>query len=375
MRFDQAPLQQQDLEGQGLEVNMRLLFHLGRALILADVLNLLKYRVRPYEREAGATDAAFARCCARIAAALERRRGLAAALRQARREFSAIAVDRTRVKPKVAVIGEIWAQTMEGDGNYRLAAFLEQEGAEVEIQPFAVWLLSRFWEPRYDLVYRAGLLAGPRGISGWIRNGLWWKVLLLRAGEGLVRLIFALAARRTGLRGYRLPDIDELSKLSAPYYDPNQKGGEMFMEVGKLLQYSVHGDANLVVSVKPFGCMPSSSVSDGVQSLVSERHPQTQFVSIETTGDGAVNVYSRLQMQLFKAEQVARAEAERVLNAGGLNREEAVSYLSRHPRLNNPLHCSPRRTACSAANLFHEIGRLQRFRLRRIWRALRPQGA
>ncbi|MFI5400263.1 MAG: 2-hydroxyglutaryl-CoA dehydratase [SAR324 cluster bacterium] len=375
IQFDQRPESQRIGEEEGLDMNARLLFHVGRAFIIADVLNLLKYRTRPYELDKGATDAAVARSCARIGAALEGGRGLVAALRQARREFSAIAVDRGRIKPKVAIIGEIWAQTTEGDGNYRLPSFLEEEGAEVETQPLTVWLLSRFWEPRYDLVQRARMLSGSKEEACGRPRGIWWKVPALRAGEGLVRLVFALVARLAGLRGYTLPNIDELSKVSAPYYDPHQKGGEMFMEVGKMLQYSAHTEANMVVSVKPFGCMPSSSVSDGVQSLVTERHPQTQFVSVETTGDGAVNVYSRLQMQYFKAAQSARAEAERALAAGGLSRNEAIAYLKRNPRLNHPLHNSPRRFSCSAANLFHEIGRRPGFRLRRLWRALGAQSA
>jgi len=375
IQFDQRPESDRIGVDDGLDMNARLLFHVGRAFVIADVVNLLKYRTRPYEIAPGSTDAAVARACAAISAALERGRGLIAALRQARREFAAVAVDRARIKPKVAIIGEIWAQTTEGDGNYRLPAFLEGEGAEVEMQPLTVWLLSRFWEPRFDLLQRARALADSKEEASTASAGLWWKIPALRAGEGLVRLVFVVAARLAGLRGYTLPDIDELSRVSAPYYDPQQKGGEMFMEVGKMLQYSAHADANMVVSVKPFGCMPSSSVSDGVQSLVTERHPQTQFVSIETTGDGAVNVYSRLQMQYFKAVQSARAEAERALAAGGLSRVEAVAYLKRNPRLNRPLHSSPRRFSCSAANLFYEIGRRPGFRLRRLWRALGTQSA
>ena len=38
------------------------------------------------------------------------------------------------------------------------------------------------------------------------------------------------------------------------------------MEVGKLIQNVAKSKVNMTVSVKPFGCMPSSSVSDGVQS-------------------------------------------------------------------------------------------------------------
>ena len=42
-----------------------------------------------------------------------------------------VKVDRTQPKPKVSIIGEFWAMTTEGDGNYQLQRFLESEGAEV----------------------------------------------------------------------------------------------------------------------------------------------------------------------------------------------------------------------------------------------------
>jgi hypothetical protein len=182
--------------------------------------------------------------------------------------------------------------------------------------------------------------------------------------------VFALLAWRAGLRGYTLPDVETLSRLSAPYYDPNQKGGEMFLEVGKMLHYGSHAGAHLVVSVKPFGCMPSSAVSDGVQSLVAERHPDMLFLSIETTGDGEVNVHSRVQMQLFKATQSARNEALRALSGADITLDEARAWLAGHPRLGGALAHVPGRYACGAARAFAAIGRAPRFQLRRGWRRL-----
>ena len=51
---------------------------------------------------------------------------------RARRGRRSTARSRSR---KVGIIGEFWAMTTEGDGNYRLQRFLESEGAEVDIQP------------------------------------------------------------------------------------------------------------------------------------------------------------------------------------------------------------------------------------------------
>ena len=70
------------------------------------------------------------------------------ALIEARSILRQVEVDRTIVKPKVSVIGEFWAMTTEGDGNYALQRFLEQEGAEVDIQLVTNWLLYNVWGAR-----------------------------------------------------------------------------------------------------------------------------------------------------------------------------------------------------------------------------------
>jgi predicted nucleotide-binding protein (sugar kinase/HSP70/actin superfamily) len=69
--------------------------------------------------------------------------------------MGAVKVDRTRAKPRVAIIGEFWAMTTEGDGNYGLQRFLEAEGAEPDIQLVTAWLLYMIWQGRFDTAERA----------------------------------------------------------------------------------------------------------------------------------------------------------------------------------------------------------------------------
>ena len=44
------------------------------------------------------------------------------------------------VKTRVKITGEFWLQTHEGDGNYNIKRWLEQEDSEVMPPPVAVWL-------------------------------------------------------------------------------------------------------------------------------------------------------------------------------------------------------------------------------------------
>jgi predicted nucleotide-binding protein (sugar kinase/HSP70/actin superfamily) len=128
------------------------------------------------------------------------------------------------------------------------------------------------------------------------------------------------------------------------------------MEVGKVIEIVEKNEAHMIVSVKPFGCMPSSGVSDGVQSLVTARYPEANFLPIETTGDGAVTVYSRVQMALFKAREKAREEYETALAANGLSAGEAARKAARRSQIRSPLHYPRHVVAGTAANAVYELG-------------------
>src|SRR3954451_16085845 len=130
------------------------------------------------------------------------------------------------------------------------------------------------------------------------------------------------------------------------------------MEVGKLIQNVVKSKAHMTVSVKPFGCMPSAGVSDGVQSLITQKFPGTIFCAVETSGDGRVNFYSRVQMYLFKAKQAAINEYERVCSENGVTRDQVKAFLEANPRYANALHKAPHRVSGNCADLVAEVAPL-----------------
>lgn len=332
----------------GLQMNPRFFLQMLKAIIAGDVLNALGYRIRPYELTVGATDHALDQSRKIIVEAFHRRRSILRALRRCRRVFLEIAVDRLQPKPKVMIIGEFWAMTTEGDGNYRLQRFLESEGAEVDIQVVTAWLLYMIWQNQRDARRRLALREEDtvgKGLAG--RNGP--RVLRkLWLAERMVRVLFQSFAKCAGLHGYLLPDMEQIANLAQPFYDVELRGGEGHMEVGKLIESVQKKKAHMVVSVKPFGCMPSSGVSDGIQSAVLSKFPEAIFSPIETTGDAEVNAQSRILMHLFKARRKAREEFAAALEQCGLDQEEAARRIRKHGKssLAYPKHF----VAGSAAN-------------------------
>ncbi|HEX6276816.1 MAG TPA: 2-hydroxyglutaryl-CoA dehydratase [Polyangiaceae bacterium] len=357
----QGGLSQATGEASGLELNPPFFIGLLKGLVAGDVINGIAYRLRPYEVVPGATDKAVAEAKKICYDALLEKRSILWALHRSRKIFEKVEVDRTIPKPKVAIIGEFWAMTTEGDGNYQLQRFLEQEGAECDIQFVTAWLLYNIWEVRFDTKNRAllrGQDAAKAGLAGSGEFGVFTRKIGLWAGEKALRTAFQVFANVGGFYGYHLSDMDEVADVAAPFYNNDLRGGEGHMEVGKLILNVVKSKATMTLSVKPFGCMPSSSVSDGVQSLITECYPGTIYCAVETSGDGAVNFQSRVQMYLFKARQAATEDFERALETTGLTVEKLRAFLKANPKYAAGLHKSPHYAASTPADLVHEVAEI-----------------
>jgi predicted nucleotide-binding protein (sugar kinase/HSP70/actin superfamily) len=358
----QGGLDQATGDDAGLEMKPAFFIAIVKAVVCGDVLNALAYRIRPYEIERGATNRAMEQSKKILFKALMKQTSIFAALYRCREIFAAVKVDKLRPCPKASIIGEFWAMTTEGDGNYHLQHFLESEGAECDIQLTTAWLLYNIWEVSRDTREREELRLADGGKSGLKDHqgefDVATRIATLHLAEWALRIGFQMFALPPGLHAYHLPDMEQIAEVANDYYSNDLRGGEGHMEVGKLIMNVVNNKCHLTVSVKPFGCMPSSGVSDGVQSLITGKYPGTIFCAVETSGDGATNFYSRVQMYLYKARINAEAELARAFEVTGVSEAEVRAFLDSHPEYASPLHHSPHVAAGSAANLVYEVAPL-----------------
>jgi predicted nucleotide-binding protein (sugar kinase/HSP70/actin superfamily) len=358
----QGGLDQATGEEEGLELNPTFFISIIKAIVSGDVLNALAYRVRPYELVRGATDQAVEDAKRILYIALNEGTNIFVALMRCRKLFEAIEVDKLRAKPLVAIIGEFWAMTTEGDGNYHLQHFLESEGAECDIQLTTAWLLYNIWEIDRDTRERASLRSADGGVAGLEEHqgefDVAKRLAVLKLAEWGLRLGFQAFALPPGLHGFHLPDMDKVAELANDHYSNDLRGGEGHMEVGKLILNVLQNKAHMTLSVKPFGCMPSSGVSDGVQSLITTKFPGTIFCAVETNGDGATNFYSRVQMYLYKARIAAEEELQATYEKCGVTEAQVRAFLKDNPEYGSPLHHSPHAAAGTAANLVIEVAPL-----------------
>src|SRR6185312_12435643 len=133
-----------------------------------------------------------------------------------RKVFETVKVDKLRPKAMTSIIGEFWAMTTEGDGNYALQRFLESEGGECDIQLTTAWLLYNIWEVARDTRVRSNLReadGGAYGLEGMDEIGVAKRAATLRLAELGLRLGFKAFATPAGLRHYPLPDMDKVAEV------------------------------------------------------------------------------------------------------------------------------------------------------------------
>jgi predicted nucleotide-binding protein (sugar kinase/HSP70/actin superfamily) len=400
----------------GLKLSLLLGLGALNAFQVADVLNDFSYAVRPYEVVPGSTNRQLDEAIALLADDFRARQHLAPAahlpawlwkrlsvrkvtrvatdvlmnmrehlygpltdnaMRACRDRLSVVEVDRLRVKPVVKITGEFWAQSTEGDGNFRMFEFLEREGAHVIVDPLSTWLMYLLRQERARTLDRRGL-AVPRSGPLLARLkakrkdalGIFSKGLLFSVGNAIYRHLYHRRCKALGDVPHHLIDQEALAKAAHRFYHSLSRGGEGHLEVGKNIYYSTQNGAHMVLSLKPFGCMPSTQ-SDGVQSTVAAKVKNVLFLPIETAAEGELHAHSRVQMVLVEARERAEEEFDRALAATGKKLNDIRRYVDDHPDLRSPFHHVPANPGIAgvAANFVLHVGQL--IDRDRAWRSKR----
>lgn len=367
--FQQAGGLDQAAVEAGLDMNLNFFLSLLNAIFMGDVLNEVAYQIRPYEIEPGKTNEIFNKCLQICQDALRKKdydqvnggvlasllakiapvsgpKDAAKFIDQLKGTYYAevfdkcrqliedeIEVDFTRPKPIVKVTGEFWAQTTEGDGNFRMFPFLEEQGAEVLVEPVATWICY--------MLHQAGLFADDRKALRADGSEIpMWNMKERLAAEMAYRkkkFTFNLAEKiiiheynklREGIGGtvHELAPQMELTRSGHPYYNSRAGGGEGHLEVAKNIYYMNKSLSHMVLSLKPFGCMPSTQ-SDGAQAAVTSHYKDMIYIPIETSGEGDINAHSRVQMALGEAKVKCKDEFKAAVEKTGYTLEQIREYV------------------------------------------------
>ncbi len=351
----QDQLDQKAAMGDGLDLNLPVTLGCLWAIFCTDLVQDLEYQVRPYEMVSGQTEAVVKESIELLYEAFRKRpaRGpwrsvlwylttgyFAKAMREVRRKFDAIEVDRLRVKPTVKITGEFYLQTVEGDPNYNIHRWLEAEGAEVYPAGITVWM---------DYLLRLGLQRFE-DYSG-IEKGARLKLGLGRTVQAVYRGIVSRLRRAMGNLPRDIPHQLELRRLAAPYFHSRLDGGEGDMLVGKAIWAHQKKKAHMICELSPYSCMPNT-MSIGAMAGVIGKYPDLLYAPLEIKGDAEVHALSRCQMILTEAKKRAQREFDEALDKSGMTLDQVRAYLDAHPKMKRATYRVPHRgCAGTAANL------------------------
>lgn len=365
-------LSQEEAEA-GLEMNLDFFLGILNAMMIGDIINDIAYQIRPYEVNKGETNAAMQKAIELFYEKLKSKRYFdfnsmigklikkiptsdyimklldqslgdyyLTTMNEVYDLFNEVKVDRTQMKPIVKVTGEFWAQTTEGDGNFNMFEFLEREGAQVLVEPIATWIM-------YMLHQAKKVNDDEKGLD--LENEFGEKVsfikkikidkeykksqFILSLAEKIFEREYNRFRKTLGYLPHELVDQSILTNLAHKFYHSRVEGGEGHLEVGKSIYYTENHLCHMILSLKPFGCMPSTQ-SDGVQSVVTSHYKEMIFLPIETSGEGDINAHSRVQMALGEAKAKSKLEFKECLEKSGYKFEEINAYVSSHDELQRP---------------------------------------
>jgi len=276
------------------------------SLVAADIMDRLTWRVRPYEKEQGMTDAFMEQAMHRMARSFETY-GAANSFDPVLSELDGIIeaakgiIDqKMSPKPIIGIVGEIFLR-MHRDSNQDLIRTLEKYGAEVENASMCEWV---------NYVSYAGLRQE--------RKRLFLNLRLLRLGEvktstrkilnfGMNLLFQESTQKAVYKRAHKILDLAGDHKISHLEKTLNRSGvfsfevsTEACLSIAGILHCAREG-YNGVVNVYPFTCMPSITTSAIVRPLMSER----QFPYLDTPYDGSFqpNREASLRTFMYQAHQ------------------------------------------------------------------------
>jgi predicted CoA-substrate-specific enzyme activase len=259
-------------------------------LVMVDILENLRRKIRPYEFEKGETNRVFDVSVDKITEALYRGGMLSAfrAYKKAMKAMCAIRYDRTLRKPLVFITGE-YLLTYHSGSNFFIEDYLEANDMEVEFPLM------------YDL-YRNLMLMH---IISKFKNYqvIYSKFEMMRAFAGDKFFEIALKIMEGPARKHPLYEtplqLPELAKYSDPIIDRSICSGESFLMAADILHHASRGVKSFIL-LQPFGCLPNHFAGRGIVKRIKEEYPGIQILALDYDPDTSfANIENRLQMLIM----------------------------------------------------------------------------
>jgi len=273
-------------------------------IVAVDILYKVLFALRPFEVNRGEVERVYQQHLSAICQAVEARCSepeLVDLMVRAAGDFARIKLDRTRDKPHIGVVGEIYVRSHVFSNNH-LIRRLEELGAAVSLASFAEWMyytnFTRKRTSKREQRYRSYLVN--------LYKDRLQKKIERRLAEPFVDLVPHVIE----------PPVEDVLELADPYIHHSFEG-EAALSVGKTVEYN-HLGADGVVNVGPFTCMPSTIVSSVMKRVTADlggmpaitiMYDGQQDPTLETRLEAFVHqarMYRQRRLRISKAAAVAK---------------------------------------------------------------------
>ncbi len=276
---------------EGLKFTPKLIFKAIQSIIYGDVFMRCVYRMRPYEKEKGATDALHEKwkkkCIQDLQKSSVNNARFKKNLKQIVADFDQIPIHEDLKKPRVGVVGEILVKFAPAANNH-VVELLESEGAEAVVPD----LLDFFFYCFYNSNFKADYL-GMKKSTAQILN-------LATAYLEHMRKPAVTAFENS--KHFTPPSkIADTAALAKDIVSLGNQTGEGWFLTGEMLEL-IHSNVPNIICAQPFACLPNHIVGKGVIKELRRRHPEANIVAVDyDPGASEVNQLNRIKLMLATA--------------------------------------------------------------------------
>jgi predicted nucleotide-binding protein (sugar kinase/HSP70/actin superfamily) len=281
-------------------------------MLVADALDHILWRARPYELRAGAADELHAAAVARMARVIE-----SGGLRTDFGPFAALVADTARQaaelidrrlprRPRIGIVGEIYLRS-HPYANQELIRELERHGAEVVNASLAEWVSFISYCSARDHRRAAGRQLRRRRAADAGREARKWlgHAIEYRFLDARRRRIYAGALRHLDIAEDHA--VHQVAKrLDGGRLFSFDVGTEATLSIGGALEYVAHG-CDGIVNVYPFTCMPGTMATAVLNPLLA----RMQVPYLEVPCDGTHRPSRETQIRTFVWQVAQRLAASR----------------------------------------------------------------
>ena len=284
----------------GFHLTIPLLRRLIYAMMYGDLIMNVANQVRPYEVNAGETDALVETWKNRLIDRFQQGKGMSrkqmqAGFKEICDAFKAVPVENFGSKVRVGVVGEIYVK-FSSLGNNQLEKFLLSEGAEPVVPGLTDFLIFKIFNREVDVN---------------IYGGKWIKKKVCQIFKGYVEqcqrdMIDAL----NNSHYFKAPGtFEDLHRLVHGYLGEGCKMGEGWLLTAELLEL-IHSGTPNIVCAQPFGCLPNHIVGKGMVRRLKDDYPDSNIVAIDYDPSATkINQENRIKLMLANGKAMAKRRA------------------------------------------------------------------